>query len=111
MVTGHFGQDPFRPYVLAETSPFSGTFRPRNMDVSAKKYGRFGQEMGTFRPRNMDVSAKIIVIIASDSARFCESNVEVPCYSITVGTFRGLTCSYLKLEIAQKSQYPSKEDR
>ena len=87
------------------------------MDVSAKKYGRFGQEIGTFRqeiwtfrPRNMDVSAKIIVIIASDSTRFCESNVEVPCYSITVGTFRGLTCSYLKLEIAQKSQYPSKED-
>ena len=58
----------------------------------------------------MDVSAKLIVIIASDSARFCESNVEVPCYSITVGTFHGLTCSYLKLEIAQKSQYPSKED-
>ena len=58
----------------------------------------------------MDVSAKIIVIIASDSAKFCESNVEVPCYSITVGTFRGLTCAHLKLEIAQKSQYPSKED-
>ena len=59
---------------------FIGTFRPRNMDISAKKYGY----------RNMDVSAKIIVIFASDSARFCESNVEVPCYSITVGTFRGL---------------------
>ena len=69
-VTGHFGQDPFRPYFLAETPPFSGTFRPRNMDVSAKKYGRFDQEIGTFRPRNMDVSAKIIVIIASDSAIF-----------------------------------------
>ena len=68
----------------------NGTFRPRSVSAilfgrnvpvfRAKKYGRFGQEIWTFRPRNMDVSAKIIVIIASDSARFCKSNVEVPCY-------------------------------
>ena len=36
-VTGHFGQDPFRPCFLAETSLISWTFRPTNMDVSAKK--------------------------------------------------------------------------
>ena len=70
-VTGHFGQDPFRPYFLAETSPFSGTFRPRNMDVSAKKYGRFGQKIGTFRPRNMDVSAKKYGRFGQNNCNYC----------------------------------------
>ena len=36
LVTGRFGQDPFRPHFLAETSLISWMFRPQNVDVSAK---------------------------------------------------------------------------
>ena len=43
-VNGHCGHDPFRPCFLAETSLISWTFRPINMDISANKYGRFGQK-------------------------------------------------------------------
>ena len=43
MVTGRFGQDPFRPQFLAETSLISWTFRPQNVNDSANKYERFGQ--------------------------------------------------------------------
>ena len=42
-VPGRFGQDPFRPQFLAETSLISWTFRPQNVNDSAKKYERFGQ--------------------------------------------------------------------
>ena len=42
-VTGRFGQDPFRPQFLAETSLISWTFRPQNVNDSANKYERFGQ--------------------------------------------------------------------
>ena len=42
-VTGRFGQDPFRPQFLAETSLISRTFRPQNVNDSANKYERFGQ--------------------------------------------------------------------
>ena len=50
-VTGHFGQDPIRPEK-------TWTFRPRNIDVSAKEDGRFGQKRWTFRPEKVDVSAR-----------------------------------------------------
>ena len=42
-VTGRFGQDPFRPQFLVETSLISWTFRPQNINDSANKYERFGQ--------------------------------------------------------------------
>ena len=80
LVTGHFGQDPFRPYFLAETSLKTGTFRPRNMDVSAKKYGRFGLEIGTFRPRNMDVSAKKYGLLHNRAQSCSKTTSEVARY-------------------------------
>ena len=46
--TGRFGQDPFRPHFLAETSL---NFRP---------------QIWTFRRTNMDVSAKLIINIAAE---------------------------------------------
>ena len=49
LVTGRFGQDPFRPQFLAETSLIS-IF-----------HGRFGHKMWTIRPTNMNVSAKWII--------------------------------------------------
>ena len=42
-VTGRFGQDPFRPGKTWTFRPNAWTIRPRMMNVSAKKDGRFGQ--------------------------------------------------------------------
>ena len=40
-VTGHFGQDPFWAEKTWTVWPKAWTFRPKNIDVSAKKAGRF----------------------------------------------------------------------
>ena len=42
LVTGHFGQYPFRPEKIWTKA---WTFRPKHIDVSAKKSGPFGQNI------------------------------------------------------------------
>ena len=51
-----YGNGTFRPRSVSAI--LFGRNVPENGDVSAKKHGRFAQEIWKFRPRNRDVSAK-----------------------------------------------------
>ena len=72
-VTGHVGQDLFRPYFLAETSLISWTFRPK---------------LWTFRPTNM---AKIIISLPRC---LCEMDVCPPPLCLPLSSYQILMYWY-----------------